>query len=245
MLMSEEEVRKQWQEKSNLPISNVLYGDLNETTSAVIDLYSLDDLFKYASSNNINTLFYTCNFIRKESLEIQTSTFVHLQLSRGIIPIVEKEILDYNEKLSRLDFSKPTTVIIYCIYNGAVIKYFEQEEWFVEDGFDYPEDACAKIVSECEERITTAIEDDEKHVQEGREKLADFLVSDPEFQMCTNKTLRGKYIREFINSNKYDKSLFFRKEGGWIDYSFDTFVEYVWKKYKKDMEIYKRLNKKE
>jgi hypothetical protein len=220
-----------------------VYEILPEIKGSIMEFNSLNDLISYALANNINSILYRYLYLYEEMLSITDETFKELHLNSEIIHIIQNDVDEYNGKLKNLDYSTPIGLEIYCIYNGMTFYFEDKNYWFLEMGYGFPKDDCVSIIEKYENKINEEFSKKSEKIIEGRNKLEEIIMEDINFYNCTNHNLRRKYAVELMDSGKVDKFLFYKEQGGLIDYTIETFIEYIWRKYKDNIEAYRKLNK--
>lgn len=207
-----------------------LNTEFNETNT--MELMTIEDLIEFSCKHKIDTMFYNYTFIDEDVLSITDELISKLRLDEDALSILQDKFDDYNQSLSKLDFSKPIYLKVYCIYQGIVFFIQEDDYWFIDQGFGLPERACIELANEHFEDILTEKENKIQIVTDARNKLREHILNDKEFHKCTNIELRRMYANKMFKNNELNRSLFYSEKGGLYDVPINTFIEHVWKEYK-------------
>ena len=199
-----------------------------------MELMSIEDLIHFSCKHDIDTMFYCYSFIDEDVLRIDDETISNLRFGEDVLSVLQNKFDEYNESISKLDFSNPVSLNLYCIYQGVVLFIQEDDYWFIEQGFSMPETACLELVDEYWEDIAIEREKKKQEIIKGRKKLREQILNDDEFKKCTNEKLRRAYTHKVFGCNgTYPyQHLFYTKKGEPIDILIFSFVEDIWREYK-------------
>ena len=211
---------------------NGLYGIETENNSDIKQILmksgKIDDIVKFAKDNNINTIFFEYYYYNKEYFKIELEKFEE-EYPEEIINIMKNDIIEYNNKIDKIDFETPIKLLVYCIYNGYSIAIEQKDEW----GEGYKESIVSgekqmKIFFEKhQERLENYITEKEKQKETELERLKQIIFKDEQFQRSTNKELRYAYINAFLKKNSKYLQLF-------GDHGIGAYrwIETIWREYK-------------
>ena len=211
---------------------NGLYGIETENNSDIKQILmksgKIDDIVKFAKDNNINTIFFEYYYYNKEYFKIELEKFEE-EYPEEIINIMKNDIIEYNNKIDKIDFETPIKLLVYCIYNGYSIAIEQKDEW----GEGYKESIASgeeqmKIFFEKhQERLENYITEKEKQKETELERLKQIIFKDEQFQRSTNKELRYAYINAFLKKNSKYLQLF-------GDHGIGAYrwIETIWREYK-------------
>ena len=211
---------------------NGLYGIETENNSDIKQILmksgKIDDIVKFAKDNNINTIFFEYYYYNKEYFKIELEKFEE-KYPEEIINIMKNDIIEYNNKIDKIDFETPIKLLVYCIYNGYSIAIEQKDEW----GEGYKESIVSgeeqmKIFFEKhQERLENYITEKEKQKETELERLKQIIFKDEQFQRSTNKELRYAYINAFLKKNSKYLQLF-------GDHGIGAYrwIETIWREYK-------------
>ena len=211
---------------------NGLYGIETENNSDIKQILmksgKIDDIVKFAKDNNINTIFFEYYYYNKEYFKIELEKFEE-EYPEEIINIMKNYIIEYNNKIDKIDFETPIKLLVYCIYNGYSIAIEQKDEW----GEGYKESIVSgeeqmKIFFEKhQERLENYITEKEKQKETELERLKQIIFKDEQFQRSTNKELRYAYINAFLKKNSKYLQLF-------GDHGIGAYrwIETIWREYK-------------
>lgn len=151
-----------------------------------------------------------------------------------IVEVIKPQIDEYNDRVSELDFSRPHSVLIFCIYQGKQIGIFEANLWFFDNQVMLPKGALEIIVDENKNKIYSYINRKENESKIIKDEFHQFLLGDDKFHGCTNAKLRKSYIKHMWDNEEYKRfKNAFIKGNNFERYSeYFDFVEMVWREYK-------------
>jgi hypothetical protein len=208
----------------------------DEGNMIVIDA-DLDEIIKFSKKRNIKELFYRFEYANESELLITDDTKGNLDIPyEEIYDIIKPMINEYNDKVSKLDFFKPCSLKIFCIYQGQRIGIIETDYRFVNEDITFPEDALDLIVVKNSDLIKNRIVEKEEESETIRKEFRKYLLNDEKFCKCTNVSLRKNYTMELYNDKEHEKfkeafiSEISHPRQNFIQYL--DFVEIVWKEYK-------------
>ncbi|WP_236896366.1 hypothetical protein [Clostridium beijerinckii] len=200
-------------------------------TENKIKLDGIEELIRFAHDNNINNMFYFYYYLKGHGLLIDEQVINRFHLDSEVLTILKDEIMEYNIKISKQDYSKPVGVIVYCMYNGMILEV-EDNDCIVGVDIEAPEDACKRIIDSHLEEIALYKEKQKNYASEERKKLAEQILNDKEFHKCTNVSLRTTYATKVIRKNDVNRRLFMKDSGEWYDIPINDFIELLWREYK-------------
>ena len=100
---------------------NGFYGIETESNSDIklilIKSGKIDDIIKFAKESNINTIFFEYYYYDKDYFKIELEKYEE-EYPEEIINIMKNDIIEYNNKIDKIDFETPIRLLIYCLYNG-------------------------------------------------------------------------------------------------------------------------------
>lgn len=200
----------------------------NEKNQVIMKSKDINTIFKFAKENNIHTIFFQYYYYDKEYFKIDLVE-LEKEYPKEILNIMEKDIIDYNNKVDKIDFETPIMLKIYCLYNGFSITLEMKEEW----GETYKEDIVSGVkqmeilFEKYQKRLENYINEQEELREVELEKLKQIIFKDEKFQISTNKELRYAYINNFLKKNSKYWNLF--GEHGTEVY---RWIETIWREYK-------------
>lgn len=207
-----------------------VYTEIGEASA--MQLMNLEDLMQFSCKHNIDTMFYHYSFIDEDLLSITEEVTSKLRLDEDTLLILHDKFDEYNKSVLELDFNKPVSLKIYCIYQGVIFFTQEDDYWFFEQGFGMPETACEELANKYYEDILAEKKNKKQMIADARIKLREQILKDVEFQRCTNEDLRRGYASKLFEDSKENKSLFYSEKGGLYDIPIYSFIEDVWREYK-------------
>ena len=198
----------------------------------LIELDNLEDLIRFVHDNNISSIFYYYSYLDEYCLTISEDDIAKFDIDEEILSTLQDEFDKYNDEVSKLDFSNPISLNVYCIYQGMMLFTEEDNSWYIEEGFYTPEMACKSIVKNHLEEIELKKREKMDKIKKGREELFQKMLNDKDFHKCTNMALRRIYGDKMFRQNIENQRLFWREKGGLYNISINEFIEYVWNEYK-------------
>lgn len=220
---------------------NGFYGMETENDSNIpkimIKSGKIDDIFKFAKENNINTIFFEYYYYNKEYFKIELEE-LEKKYPEEIIKIVKKDIDEYNNKIDKINFETPIKLLVYCIYNSYLVAIEQKNEWgeSYKESIVSGEEQMENILFKYQEKLENYISEKEKQKEIKLEELKQVIFKDKQFQRSTNKELRYAYINDFLKNHSAYLQLF--GEHGIEAY---RWIETIWREYKdikKDKKCY-------
>lgn len=213
--------------------------DYEDNEEIIMLEVGIEEIIKFAKERSIKELFYKFNYSSKEVLSITEENMKRTMEKvdspyKEIWEVIKPIVNEYNDKVSKLDFSKPHSLLIFCLYEGQRIGVFETDLWFLEYNVMLPEYALENIVSENQEVIRKHVVEKEEKSKIVKEEFYQYLLNDEKFHKCTNASLRTTYKMELYKDKDHQK--FQEAFINGTDYQrhneYDEFIEMVWKEYK-------------
>lgn len=213
--------------------------DYEDNEDIIMLEVGIEEIIKFAKERSIKELFYKFNYSSEEVLSITEEnmkrTMEKVDSSyKEVWEVIKPRVDEYNDKVSKLDFSKPHSLLIFCLYQGQRIGMFETDLWFLENNVMLPEYALENIVSENEDVIGKYVLEKEDQSKIIKEEFYQYLLNDEKFHKCTNSSLRTAYTDELYKDKDHQKfKKAFIKGTDYQRYNqYAEFVEMVWKEYK-------------
>ena len=213
---------------------NGLYGIETDGNSdrkqILLKSKKLEDIFKFAKRNDIDTIFFEYYYYDKDYFKINLEELED-KYPKEIVNILKNDIMKYNDKIDKINFETPVKVLIYCIYNGYLISIEQRDEW----GKIYKQDILSgeektqEIFEKYQEELENYLDERERQNELELEKLKQTVFDDIQFQRATNKKLRYSYINNFLKKNSQCYPLF--GEHGLGAYNW---IEVIWREYKEN-----------
>lgn len=238
-MYSEEELIKVAKQKG-IECYDAIFND-DEINMITVHV-NFDELINFAKERNIKEVFYKFDYSSAEVLSITDET-IRKTMARIDVPykeiceIIEAKINEYNNKVEKLDFSKPHALTVFCIYQGHKIGIFETDLWFFDEGVMFPEDALKTIVAENNELVKEYVIQKEAESIKIKEEFHQYLLNDEEFHKCTNSSLRTSYVMKLYKDEKHKnfKNAFIKGTDYQRYNEYAEFVDMVWREYKEDL----------
>lgn len=213
--------------------------DYEDNEDIIMLEVGLEEIIKFAKERNIKELFYKFNYSSKEVLSITEENMKRTMEKvdapyKEIWAVIKPTVDEYNDKVSKLDFSKPHSLLIFSLYQGQRIGMFETDLWFLENNVMLPEYALENIISENKDVIGKYILEKEDQSKIIKEEFYQYLLNDEKFHKCTNSSLRTTYKMELYKDKDHQKfKEAFIKGTDYQRYNqYAEFIEIVWKEYK-------------
>ena len=211
---------------------NGFYGIETESNSDIklilIKSGKIDDIIKFAKESNINTIFFEYYYYDKDYFKIELEKYEE-EYPEEIINIMKNDIIEYNNKIDKIDFETPIRLLIYCLYNGYSVAIEQKNEWGegYKESIVSGEEQMENFFQKYQDKLENYINEKEKQKEVELEKLKEIIFDDEQFQRSTNKELRYAYINTFLKKNPQYFQLF--GEHGIGAY---RWIETIWREYK-------------
>lgn len=211
--------------------------DFYETVSDVpddnaIELEHLEELLTFVSRRGIDTIFFHYDHATAEELQITDLVIDKLNIDEEIQEAMQATFQKYNRRVEQLDFSRPYSLTVYCIYQNFIIYCDDFDYWFREMGYGLPQKAAIELIEEQLDAITRKKEKAAQEREQKRNQLRQRILEDENFHKCTNKELRRAYTQKLWNSDESIQALFYSPKHGIYDIMIGAFIDEVWKEYK-------------
>ena len=189
----------------------------------------LSEFIKFVKINESKAIMYcylyydSCEYQMDKEDEDRPSFSIELD------KIIKKEYLKYNKRISKLDFSKPRELYIFCTINGYTYAIQFMDSWMEElHILTWKEKYNELLNSEPISEIRTKIENKRKEEeQETKDRLKREILSDPHFFACTNKELRRQYAIKLREKAEWDRPNHYTTIKEVAD-----FIESIWSEFK-------------
>lgn len=211
---------------------NGFYGIETESNSDIklilIKSGKIDDIIKFAKESNINTIFFEYYYYDKDYFKIELEKYEE-EYPEEIINIMKNDIIEYNNKIDKIDFETPIRLLIYCLYNGYSVAIEQKNEWGegYKESIVSGEEQMENFFQKYQDKLENYINEKEKQKEVELEKLKQIIFEDEQFQRSTNKELRYAYINAFLKKNSKYLQLF-------GDHGIGAYrwIETIWREYK-------------
>lgn len=203
-----------------------------DALTVVLKSEQLDELIRFAKTNNIKNIFYNYIYYNKESFFISEE---HIKgIEKDAYNLIVPKIEAYNRKIESFDFSRALGINIFCIYQGQAICIRSFDVWHEAEGLFFGEQKLQQLVEENKKIIEEAQrikqQDDEMLLKE----LHKYILQDPEFKTNTFPGARRDYIRSIFTqrkeTQKYRHLLFDEDDINYINMRKAVdFIEILWR----------------
>jgi len=202
----------------------------------------LEEIIKFAEKRELKEVFYRFDYSSQEVLSISKEDMrrtmekvdaPYEEIGNVIAPMIK----EYNSKVEKLDFTKPHSRTVFCLYQGQRIGIFESDFWFFEEEVTFPEEAIKLIIAENEDIIKKHVIEKEEQSIKIKEEFHQYLLNDEKFHKCTNASLRTTYKMELYKDNEHQnfKKAFIRGTEYQCYNEYAEFIEMVWREYKENL----------
>lgn len=205
-----------------------------------IQFMSYERLEEFMKDHNIDTVFFTEYFDNYDDYIITEETIrkANIYINSSTLELIQNDIENYNKKIMKIDFDKPSAAVISCIFESKYcFVYLENDKVFGEILVDANE-KLKEILEKNINSIEKKAKEDKQKIELLKQEVKDIIVNDKEFLLCTNKQLRKNYARKFLKQ-KLDKKKFKLLIELWtwdapIGIGTDAidFIEMIWKELK-------------
>lgn len=226
-------------EEENINAFKVI-SDFEYKTFIWLQSEKIEELIKFAKCNNINSIFYDYMYYDEEDYKFDLEE-VELRVDEDIFKLIKKDIMAYNEKIDKIDFSKEKGVHVYVVYQGKKIGILLVDYWIeeLEDEILETEDKLKVFMGKYEDKLLEKKQRKEEELDRLKVEFEDFLLNDEEFLNCTNQKMRtyymdkkiddmeySMYMKPFVTTDNIMRRPMVDRRVLWI------FIESVWRKYK-------------
>lgn len=209
------------------------------SNTADVLFFSVDDFIDFALSNDIKSLFLSDKFFDPESYII-TEDFLNKneQYYGEYLSEVLKDVSVHNELISSIDFSVPASVSATCMHNGFSYSIiFTNDAYFDKYKLVPPREKLHEIFTNHETAIIKKRDEKIREVENLKNEFRTFLINDPAFLRCTNRSLRNNYLTNFMENNAHGKYALLVDEWtprgiGVYTREAELFVETAWREIK-------------
>ncbi len=173
------------------------------------DLLTIDNFFDFVHFQNIQTIFGTEIYDDAEDYFITENVIVEAMgryATKKFAHIVENEIKQYNEAVSKINFTIPYSYIISCLYEGKCFYVNVKINRNVDESFlTNPDEKMQEIIAKNENTIAEERNETKKVVEKLKKELKEIIVHDNKFLLCTNRQMRFNYIKELLTNGLNEK----------------------------------------
>ncbi len=198
--------------------------------------FEFDEYISFLKENNVKNVFLNEEFYEKDDYII-TNEIVEWEMRHksGFLPEFIEIIEKYNKELLSADFNIPHHIFaISTINNLNFLFMFSNEDYYEKMNIKEPKeklnDIYVKFSAEIENKKT--FETDEKAKLE--KQLLEYLSKNSDFLICTNKEMRKRFLKEFIQKNQTGSFALLVKY--WSPYGTGSYnkealnyIEYAWR----------------
>ena len=200
---------------------------------------SITNFVKFIKDCNIKTCFLSTiystidNYIINEEMANEAID-VENDLGRKIL----KKIEEYNNSLKFVDFSNPEEILLVVLYEGKYFYFEHFNDIYLENQpLIEPEAKMEEILNLFNEELTEEINKRNDLIETQTAKLKEFILNDPEFKLCKNKSLRKSYIHNLFRNRLGDefkdlKTYWFNHEINYLYKGVVNLVEMIWNEIK-------------
>lgn len=166
----------------------------------VLKLDNIEDFLKIAIDFKVDKVFYSYTYYSSDVYIIDEEQY------DSEIPQLKTIIKKHNDKLSKLDFERPSGLHIFILYEGSYLGFYSQDIWLEEMGF-YESDIQSVIIEgEFKEKNVSILKDISKRKTQLKEELREKILNEEDFKYKKNQDSRYRYLVDLlVNSEEYAK----------------------------------------
>jgi len=203
---------------------------LDEDVDIVLKTDNVDDFIDFLQKNDVNTVFFNyvyedkeCYYIEDEDMDTEVP-YIDTPIYDDYKKTFSEEKSKFNKRISHCDFSKPTYLSIYCIFNGLQVGMIQQDLWInkVPDKFDFLINLSLEFDKKYQVWKEKLEEDNNIKYEEAFNKLKKHIDFSEDWYICTNQQLRRSYCYELIE--QYEKEYGVRL----FDFEVRDYLEKKW-----------------
>ncbi|MBO5349048.1 MAG: hypothetical protein J6A89_04440 [Clostridia bacterium] len=207
-----------------------------------IQFENFEKLQNFMSDQNINTIFFSKYYDSYENYVITEETFRNARsyFDYNIIDIISDDIDKYNQEILKIDFNKPCSVVISCVFQGQYcFVCLEDDKSFDEDKLIGAEEKLYEIIEKNKMNIDKQENENKKIIENLKEEVREKILKDEKFLLCTTKQLRKNYTRTLFkeklgNHYKLLKDIWTTDAPVGVYTDAIDFVEMIWKEIKQN-----------
>ena len=194
------------------------------------DSNDLDEFLRFCKISDIQTLFYFFGHYNIEDYYILEEEISELY-GEEVLSLLVTDIEKHNAKIDKIDFDKPNSCYLYCIYQGHIVYVMIIDHWL---GKKKIEPSYLKIhsmmMSQMDE-ISEFISTKEENVIEALDNLREEILLDPHFRYQTSKKKRYDYFLDYLENEADDiiEEVFFSPDGEPYEHDIRDFIEMLWR----------------
>lgn len=184
----------------------------------------MSELIRFAKVNDLKVIMYCYRYYDLSEYQIDEDMLSESEDKLHVA--INKEVDKYRNCISKLDFSRPKELNIFCVLQGCAYAIRFTENWMEEQDVLTGEeqyDAIKELDSVLDIEHNIAMEHKEQR-KEFQNHLKPIILADPKFYECTNKELRRYYACELRGREGKDKFATIQDAA--------DFIESIWRDYK-------------
>lgn len=168
-----------------------------ETVSLEYDVF-----LQLIEEMGVKYVFYTLQYYEEGECKISEEylDWEYLRNEMDISPKIllrfSDEINEYNQKLAQVDFDIPTEITMYCIHDDIAFRSYvdNRSQMLAGEPLMNNDDKLLEIARCRMEDIKDVIQEEQQEIEDLRNELKEIILEDPEFEKCTNKDIRYRYL---------------------------------------------------
>lgn len=185
---------------------------------------SIEEFLRFTEVNNLKTVLYSYDYNDPEDYQI-TEEMVE-DYDERLVKAIRGSIKEYNKSASALDFARPAELNIYAVYQGCCFTISQEDTWLEDMGILMGDEKLEELIDSCEDIMEEISAEEQQKIDELKGELREYLLTNSEFQQCTNQSLRRAFILKLMKEKpEYKKAL-----PQYLEPVF--FAENVWKELK-------------
>lgn len=192
------EIKEKFEKKK---ISFYEVGLSVDTVKSGIQFPEIEAFCEFVHKQKIDVVF-GCEYFDNPFDYIITEEMIKRDVIRfmefDIMDIIEKDVNHHNQEVMKINFNKPSAIVIACIFNSQFCYVYIEDETLDENVLVSSKEKLKEIVEKNQSNIGKREEETKKIVEKLKIELKERIVNDEKFWLCTNKHLRYVYIRDLV-----------------------------------------------
>jgi len=183
------------------------YTESDDLDNNIIEIGDglIDELIEFLVANNIKTLQYMIKYTGLDAFLIMEDDVRDLKIPDDLQDEIWNEIIEYNEKLEKINFDRPYSITIYCLHESCFFGIRDYDLWFQDEEVQFPSDKLEELLSDYKLRIEEKKKKDKKQLEVLKEEFKSVLLNDANFLKCSNKKLRDNYVQKAFEKPEFEK----------------------------------------
>lgn len=171
--------------------------ELENISSRVhLNMFTVDGFLNFAREANSKHVYYNYTYYKLEDYLIPQDWYDNQ------VREVQIAVRDHNKLVKSLDFSMPTSLLLFILQGGTLIGLKLQCVWLEDKGIEKAEDTIEAIEDKYYREVKQVKKLKKANKIEDEKKLREMIYRDPEFKYCRNQESRYYYLVDLLEDNQ-------------------------------------------